>query len=74
MLSPKQYLLNLRIEHAKAFLEGTIQTCEDIAYASGFADACYFSRIFKEKVNCSPLEYRTLFDKQLFYRMKREDN
>ena len=30
----------------------------DIAYESGYEDVYYFNRIFREKAQCSPNEYR----------------
>lgn len=57
-VSPKQYLLNKRIEYAKELLENTDATVFEIASLAGFSDQLYFSRIFKKKENMTPTEYR----------------
>ena len=51
-VAPHQYLLNLRLNHAKRLL-GTWPVSE-VARRVGFNDPLYFSRIFKKKVGVSP--------------------
>lgn len=58
--SPTQQLMNMRLSHAKRLLRqqqsyGLI--IKEIASACGFADALYFSRVFKAAVGKSPSEY-----------------
>lgn len=60
-LSPKQYILNKRIEYAKELLTSSNATIFEIANSVGFSDQLYFSRIFKIKENISPSEYRKSF-------------
>jgi YesN/AraC family two-component response regulator len=39
-------------------LRTTDRTITDVAFASGFSDAAYFSYAFKRTAGCSPLAYR----------------
>lgn len=55
------YILNQKINEAKRLLrEGTLKV-KDIALAVGYEDNNYFSRLFKEKTDYTPLEYKKLF-------------
>ena len=55
-ISPKQYLLNYRIEQAKLLLRmGT--SVKNTAASCGFNDSFYFSRVFKEYTGSSPSRY-----------------
>ena len=57
-ISPKEYILNAKIDKAKLRLrEGNIPISE-IAETCGFPDAAYFCRIFKKRTGLSPLAYR----------------
>lgn len=56
--SPKQYLLNKRIERAKELLIETNASIFEIANSVGYEDQLYFSRIFKKYVGMSPNEYK----------------
>lgn len=47
-----------RISHAKSLLRFTGSSIEQIAVASGFQDAAYFIKVFKNAENMTPLEYR----------------
>jgi len=53
-----EYLLTLRLNHAKNYLVTTQMGMERIAAACGFNSANYFSLIFKKKMGVSPLHYR----------------
>jgi AraC-like DNA-binding protein len=57
-LSPHQYLLRLRIEHAQSLLTTTDLPLREIAEACGFADVHHFSKAFKRIVGVSPGKYR----------------
>jgi AraC-like DNA-binding protein len=54
-LAPHQYLLNLRLNHAKRLL-GTLPVAE-VAARVGFPDPLYFSRLFKRKVGVAPTRW-----------------
>lgn len=57
-ISPKQYLLNKRIERAKELLEMEEVSIGEVATSIGYEDQLYFSRIFKKHVGVSPNEYK----------------
>ncbi len=56
--SPVDYLINIRIQHAKAALTETKSNLSEIAESCGFSNANYFSLMFKRKVGMSPANYR----------------
>lgn len=56
--SPIQYVLKLRIEHAKKLLCDSDAKIEKIAAECGFSDPFYFSRLFKKQCGASPLQFR----------------
>ncbi|WP_379152214.1 AraC family transcriptional regulator [Paenibacillus sp. sgz5001063] len=58
-LSPKQYLLKMRMDKAKSLLSGTL-TIDQVASSVGFNDALYFSRQFRKYCGMSPSEYRIM--------------
>jgi YesN/AraC family two-component response regulator len=53
-----RYLIDLRIAEAKKLLTDTSLPCSVIANMVGFDDANYFSRVFKNRIGISPLQYR----------------
>ncbi len=57
-VSPGRYILNIRLGQVKYLLEYSNLTVSQIAGATGFNDALYLSRIFKQKVGISPKEWR----------------
>lgn len=57
-LGPIDYLVQVRIEKAKALLCRTNAGLKDIAEAVGYADSYYFSRLFKRYTGASPSAYR----------------
>ncbi|MEK3723143.1 response regulator transcription factor [Paenibacillus sp. FSL H8-0034] len=52
------YLTDLKMERAKALLEGTTLSIADIANQLGYDDENYFSKVFKKQVGVSPFPYR----------------
>ncbi|MGZ9720432.1 helix-turn-helix domain-containing protein [Rhizobium miluonense] len=60
-LSPKGFQLRLRMDHAKELLATTDDKIEIIAAKVGIDDAFYFSRLFHERENCTPREFRAQF-------------
>lgn len=57
-LSPKQYLIDLRIKKAKQLLsEGSLKTA-DISELCGFSSTYHFCRLFKKHTGMTPSEYR----------------
>lgn len=57
-VSPRQYLLRIRIESAARLLASTEQTVSEIAIASGFHDHAHLSKSFRKAMHSSPTSYR----------------
>lgn len=57
-IAPGQYLLNIKIEKAAQMLRETNLTVSEIATKTGFENEFYFSRMFKNKMNCTASSYR----------------
>ena len=53
-MSPKQYLLKLRMNYALELLVENVLSVKEIAFACGFNDEKYFSRAFKSKYGYPP--------------------
>ena len=60
-VSPAQYLISVRLEHAKRLLKYSSLNLEECAAQSGFSSAQYFCRIFKKETGISPGKYRRSF-------------
>ncbi len=56
--SPIEYVLHLRLRHATHLLRDRNLKIADIATRVGFADAFYFSRMFRRAFGVSPMQYR----------------
>ena len=56
-LSPKQYVLNLRIRMAKNMLREGIFSITEISEQCGFSTLYHFSKTFRERVGMSPMQY-----------------
>lgn len=57
-ISPKQYLMDLKLKKARRLLTTTELSVSVIAGSLGFDDQLAFSKIFKKKFTISPSEYR----------------
>ena len=57
-ISPKDYLMKLRMKRAVSLLEGNDYSIKNIAYSVGFSDQLYFSKVFKKETGYTPREYR----------------
>jgi len=57
-LSPAELLSRLRIDEARRRLSDPTAKLADVALACGFASQAHFSFAFKQRVGCSPGEYR----------------
>lgn len=60
-LAPRQYLLELRMVRARSLLAETSLTVKEIAVQTGFGDEHYFSRIFRQRLKCTPSQWRSHF-------------
>lgn len=56
--APYDYLLNLRISHAKMLLITTYDAVAAVAELCGFNSTVHFINIFKRKVGMTPLQFR----------------
>jgi len=63
--SPLFYLQNLRIELAKKKLELTLDSIDEITRQIGYENSSTFRRLFRQRVNLSPREYREKFSRRL---------
>ncbi|NLP58659.1 AraC family transcriptional regulator [Lutibacter sp. B1] len=52
-----EFIRNVRIETAEKLMKTTDMNISQIVYSIGFSSRSYFSKIFKEKYNCSPSFY-----------------
>ncbi|CAJ2230988.1 HTH-type transcriptional activator RhaR [Companilactobacillus paralimentarius] len=56
--TPKNYVLNKRLNLSKRLLSETADPINVIGESCGFTDANYFTRVFKKSVNMTPSKYR----------------
>jgi len=56
--APIDYLIDLRLSHARALLTTSRGRIGEIAQSVGVPDVYYFSKLFKRRVGVSPLQYR----------------
>lgn len=63
-LSPHQWLLQRRVEAAKALLVKPEVTLLEIAYACGFSDQSHFTRVYTNLTGVSPGAWRREFAKK----------
>jgi len=56
--SPKEYLIELRINYACELLDTTRLSIDEIAFSTGFNDSSYFSREFRKATGATPSKYR----------------
>ncbi len=52
------YIRNIRVETAEHLIKTTDLNISEIVYSVGLTSRSYFSKIFKEKYNCSPKYYQ----------------
>lgn len=57
-MAPGQYLIQLKIQKAKELLADPSKLVKEIAYELHLESSLYLSKLFKEKVGLTPLEYR----------------
>lgn len=56
-VSPKNYLIDLRLEKAKKMLEEPDRNCTQVALECGFSSSAQFSTMFREKYGITPQKY-----------------
>ncbi len=57
-VTPFDYLVSQRLNQARHLLASTRLTVKEIAGAVGYRDALYFTRVFAQRLQMSPTEYR----------------
>jgi AraC-like DNA-binding protein len=57
-MAPAAYVLDVRLNEARARLRGTAEPLKEIAGATGFADANHFCKVFRRRYHISPGSYR----------------
>lgn len=57
-VSPRQYIIQTRIEKAMELLNSTSLSIQEISDMIGYDNPLYFSRLFKKTIGISPSEYR----------------
>ncbi|MBT4797497.1 MAG: AraC family transcriptional regulator [Verrucomicrobia bacterium] len=58
--TPRQYLINQRLEEAKQLLQGTVYPIKNLARELGFRDEFHFSSTFSKRVGMAPGKFRRL--------------
>ena len=56
-MTPKEYILSFRIQHACTLLKTGKYKVYEVAEKSGFSDTKYFMTVFKKKMGVSPKKY-----------------
>ena len=62
--TPAKWVVKKRLSRAAELLENTTLSIADITYECGFENPTHFSRIFKEKMGSSPLQFRSSLQNQ----------
>ena len=57
-MSPVEFIRDTRLRHAAKLIVFEKLMIKEACYLSGFSDAKYFGKCFKEKFNLTPLEYK----------------
>jgi len=53
-------ILELRLDHARSLLERTRTSVREVALASGFVSPAHFGRVFRERYEMTPAQWRAL--------------
>ena len=57
-VSPKEYIINRRIDYAKKLLLNEQFTVSEVAEMCGYFEPCHFSREFSKRTGISPVKYK----------------
>lgn len=57
-MTPVEYIRDYRLQMACQMLTKTKESITQIAYNCGLGSSSYFGKLFREKYDCSPTEYR----------------
>ncbi len=64
-VSPRQYLIHLRISKSKELFESTNLSVDQVSKNCGYSTVYHFCRSFKNICKCTPSEYRKMTRTQL---------
>ncbi|MGN1345764.1 MAG: helix-turn-helix domain-containing protein [Eubacteriales bacterium] len=56
--APSEYIIGLRLQHARDLLAGTDLSIAEVASMCGYSDELYFMRLFRKKTGVSARTYR----------------
>ncbi len=59
-----KYYKKIKINRAKTLIKSTDKSILEISTTLSFCDQCNFSKIFKDIVGCTPIEYRNNYMKK----------
>ena len=59
--SPLGYIQHLRVERAKALLEATQLSFDEVVSRCGYSDVPSFRKLFKRETSLTPADYRERF-------------
>lgn len=68
-LSPRQYIINIRMTKAKDLLVNSLFQIAEVAELTGYDNPLYFSRLFKKTWGMSPKEYKEWYSSKKGYDM-----
>ena len=57
-ITPSEYIMLQKMEHAKKILTETDTSITEIAFSLGFSSSNYFCAVFKKFIDCTPKDYR----------------
>ncbi|KQV12045.1 AraC family transcriptional regulator [Kitasatospora sp. Root187] len=60
-MTPGRYVESVRVEAARALLEGSLETVETVAQRAGFGSSESLRRVFQQTLGISPTAYRARF-------------
>ena len=63
-ISIMKYYKKIKINRAKTLIKSTDKSILEISTTLSFCDQCNFSKIFKDIVGCTPIEYRNNYMKK----------
>lgn len=59
--TPHEYLQQMRVDRAKALLESTLLSFEEIVAKVGYSDTSSFRKLFKRRTSRTPADYRECY-------------
>ena len=57
-ITPIQYVKQTRLDKAAELLRSSTMTTKAVAFECGFNDVSYFTKAFRERMGCTPKEYK----------------